>query len=177
MGKSSVLYIFKIVSVLTFLKTVLLIVPINCKNFANLNSTSLENNNNIYYYFINTIHKFTFMGICCNKCQEKCQHQVYNLQLLTLCAALTVWYLMWVVVTDTPSASCTDPTLLLSSSSKSACLYRVIWSNSKHIHAVASVQLYEEMRFINSRRRKIWAFTPQTRKLLTFWRRNYFFKI
>ena len=30
------LYIFKIVSVLTFLKTVLLIVPINCKNFANL---------------------------------------------------------------------------------------------------------------------------------------------
>jgi len=38
-----VLYIFKIVSVLTFLKIVLLIVPINCKNFANLNSTSLEN--------------------------------------------------------------------------------------------------------------------------------------
>ena len=33
-------YIFKIVSVLTFLKIVLLIVPINCKNFANLNSTS-----------------------------------------------------------------------------------------------------------------------------------------
>ena len=30
------LYIFKIVSVLTFLKIVLLIVPINCKNFANL---------------------------------------------------------------------------------------------------------------------------------------------
>jgi len=42
-GKTSVLYIFKIVSVLTFLKIVLLIVPINCKNFANLNSTSLEN--------------------------------------------------------------------------------------------------------------------------------------
>ena len=36
------LYIFKIFSVLTFLKIVLLIVPINCKNFANLNSTSLE---------------------------------------------------------------------------------------------------------------------------------------
>jgi len=36
------LYIFKIVSVLTFLKIVLLIVPINFKNFANLNSTSLE---------------------------------------------------------------------------------------------------------------------------------------
>ena len=35
------LYIFKIVSVLTFLKIVLLIVPINCKNFANLDSTSL----------------------------------------------------------------------------------------------------------------------------------------
>jgi hypothetical protein len=37
-----VLYIFKIVSVLTFLQIVLLIVPINCKNVANLNSTSLE---------------------------------------------------------------------------------------------------------------------------------------
>ena len=37
--KTGVLYIFKIVSVLTFLKIVLLIVPINCKNFANLNST------------------------------------------------------------------------------------------------------------------------------------------
>ena len=36
------LYIFKIVSVLTFLQIVLLIVPINCKNVANLNSTSLE---------------------------------------------------------------------------------------------------------------------------------------
>ena len=34
------LYIFKIVSVLTFLKIVLLIVPINCKIFATLNSTS-----------------------------------------------------------------------------------------------------------------------------------------
>jgi hypothetical protein len=45
---------------------------------------------------------------------------------LTNCAALTVWYLMWVVVADTPSVSCTDPTLLLSSSSKSACLYLVI---------------------------------------------------
>jgi len=42
-GKTSVLYIFKIVSLLTFLKMVLLIVPINCKNCANLNSTSLEN--------------------------------------------------------------------------------------------------------------------------------------
>ena len=42
-GKSKVLYILKIVSVLTFLKIVLLIVPINCKKFANLNSTSLEN--------------------------------------------------------------------------------------------------------------------------------------
>jgi len=41
-GKTSVLYISKIVSVLTFLKIVLLIVPINCKNFAKLNSTSLE---------------------------------------------------------------------------------------------------------------------------------------
>jgi len=36
-------YIFKIVFVLTFLKKVLLIIPINCKNFAHLNSTSLEN--------------------------------------------------------------------------------------------------------------------------------------
>jgi hypothetical protein len=42
-GKTKVLYIFKIVSVLTFTKIVLLIVPVNCKNFANLNSTSLEN--------------------------------------------------------------------------------------------------------------------------------------
>ena len=42
-GKTKLLYNFKIVSVLTFLKIVLLIVPINCKNFANLNSTSLEN--------------------------------------------------------------------------------------------------------------------------------------
>jgi hypothetical protein len=42
-GKTSVLYIFKRVSVLSFLKIVLLIVPINCKNFVNLNSTSLEN--------------------------------------------------------------------------------------------------------------------------------------
>jgi len=38
-----VLYIFKIVSVLTFLKIVLLIVPINFKNFANLDSTLVEN--------------------------------------------------------------------------------------------------------------------------------------
>jgi hypothetical protein len=38
-----VLYIFKIVSVFTFLKILLLIVPINCKNVDNLNSTSLEN--------------------------------------------------------------------------------------------------------------------------------------
>ena len=37
------LYIFKIVSVLTFLKIIPLIVPINYKNFSNLNSTSLEN--------------------------------------------------------------------------------------------------------------------------------------
>ena len=43
MGKTKVLYIFKIISVLTFLKIVLLIVPVNCKKFANLNSTSLEN--------------------------------------------------------------------------------------------------------------------------------------
>jgi hypothetical protein len=35
-GKTKVLYNFKIVSVLTFLKIVLLIVPTNCKNFANL---------------------------------------------------------------------------------------------------------------------------------------------
>ena len=42
-GRTSVLYIFKMVSVLTFLKIVLLIVPINFKNFAKLNSTSLEN--------------------------------------------------------------------------------------------------------------------------------------
>ena len=42
-GKTKVLYNFKIVSVLTFLKMVLLIIPINCKNVANLNSTSLEN--------------------------------------------------------------------------------------------------------------------------------------
>ena len=42
-GKTKVLYIFKIVSVLTFLKIVFLIVPTNCKNFANLDSTSLEN--------------------------------------------------------------------------------------------------------------------------------------
>ena len=42
-GKTSVLYILKMVSVLNFLKIVLLIVPINCKNFASFNSTSLEN--------------------------------------------------------------------------------------------------------------------------------------
>jgi len=42
-GKTRMLYNFKIVSVLIFLKIVLLIVPINCKNFANLSSTSLEN--------------------------------------------------------------------------------------------------------------------------------------
>jgi len=47
-GKISVLYIFKIVPVLTFLKIVLLIETINCKNFANLNSTSLENTTCIY---------------------------------------------------------------------------------------------------------------------------------
>ena len=41
-GKTKVLYFFKIVSVLTFLKIVLLIVSNNCKNFANLDSTSLE---------------------------------------------------------------------------------------------------------------------------------------
>jgi hypothetical protein len=43
LGKTSVLYIFRIVSVLTFLKIVLLTVPDNCKIVANLNSTSLEN--------------------------------------------------------------------------------------------------------------------------------------
>jgi presenilin-like A22 family membrane protease len=42
-GKTKVLYNFKIVSILTFLKIVLLIVTINCKNFANLIYTSLEN--------------------------------------------------------------------------------------------------------------------------------------
>ena len=42
-GKTKVLYIFKMVSVLTFPKIVLLILPINCTNFANLDSTSLEN--------------------------------------------------------------------------------------------------------------------------------------
>jgi hypothetical protein len=42
-GKTKVLYIFKIASVLTFLKIVPLIVPINCKNFADLNYKSLEN--------------------------------------------------------------------------------------------------------------------------------------
>ena len=42
-GKTIMLYIFKKVSVITFLKIVLLIVPINCKIFDNLNSTSLEN--------------------------------------------------------------------------------------------------------------------------------------
>ena len=38
-GKTSVFYIFKIASVLTFLKIVPLIVYINCKNSVNLNST------------------------------------------------------------------------------------------------------------------------------------------
>jgi len=42
-GKSSVLYIFKICSILTFLKIVLLIVSINRKIVAKLYSTSLEN--------------------------------------------------------------------------------------------------------------------------------------
>ena len=42
-GKTSELYIFKIVSILTFLKIVFLIEPTDCKNYANLNSTSLEN--------------------------------------------------------------------------------------------------------------------------------------
>jgi hypothetical protein len=37
-GKTKVLYNFKIVSVLTFLKIVLLIVLINCRNFASLSS-------------------------------------------------------------------------------------------------------------------------------------------
>ena len=41
-GKISLFYIFKMVSILTFLKIVLLIVPINCKTFASLDSTSLE---------------------------------------------------------------------------------------------------------------------------------------
>jgi hypothetical protein len=41
-GKTKVLCNFKIVSVLTFLKIVLLIVPINCIKLANLDSTSLE---------------------------------------------------------------------------------------------------------------------------------------
>jgi hypothetical protein len=42
-GKTKVLYNFKIVSVLTFLKIILLIVLINRKNVASLISTSLEN--------------------------------------------------------------------------------------------------------------------------------------
>jgi len=42
-GTTKMLYIFKIVSILTFLKIVLLIVPINCRNFAILDSTSFEN--------------------------------------------------------------------------------------------------------------------------------------
>ena len=37
------LYVFKIVSFLTFLKIFLLIVLIYCRNVANLNFTSLEN--------------------------------------------------------------------------------------------------------------------------------------
>ena len=45
------LCIFKIVSVLTFLKIVTLKVFINCKNFANLNSASLDYYNNTYYYY------------------------------------------------------------------------------------------------------------------------------
>ena len=36
MARIKVLYNFKTVSVLTFLKIVFLIVPINCKNFANV---------------------------------------------------------------------------------------------------------------------------------------------
>jgi len=42
-GKTKVLHIFKILSVLNFLNIFPLIVPFNCKNVANLNSTSLEN--------------------------------------------------------------------------------------------------------------------------------------
>jgi Na+/citrate or Na+/malate symporter len=42
-GKTKVSYIFNIVSVLTFLRIVLLMVPTKCKNFASLNSTSLDN--------------------------------------------------------------------------------------------------------------------------------------
>jgi hypothetical protein len=42
-GKNEVLYNFEIVSVPTFLKIVLLIVPINCKSFASLSSTLSEN--------------------------------------------------------------------------------------------------------------------------------------
>ena len=41
MGRIKLLYYFKTVSVLTFLKIVFLIVPINCKNVANLNSTTV----------------------------------------------------------------------------------------------------------------------------------------
>ena len=41
------LYIFKIVSFLTFLKIVLLLVIMNCKNFAILNSTSLQVNDKL----------------------------------------------------------------------------------------------------------------------------------
>jgi hypothetical protein len=37
-GKTKVLYNFKIFFVLTFLKIVLLIVPINCRHFASLSS-------------------------------------------------------------------------------------------------------------------------------------------
>jgi hypothetical protein len=77
---------------------------------------------------------------------------------------------MWVVVADTPSVSCTDPTLLLSSSSNSACLYLVIWNNPKHTHAVASTLLCGEMQHIYThthiRRRKFWAFKSQTRNPL-----------
>ena len=52
------LYIFEIVSVLTFLKIVLLIVPINCKNFANSLTCILK-----YCTFLGVV--FTF-GILSN---------------------------------------------------------------------------------------------------------------
>jgi hypothetical protein len=53
-GKTKVLYIFKTVSILNFLKIVLLIVPINCKIFVNLNfvkhKTTKRSRHKIYVY-------------------------------------------------------------------------------------------------------------------------------
>ena len=65
-GKTKVLYIFKIVFVLTFLKIIFLIVPSNCENCANLDSlviAILIEIDDFHISFFETFDDFLFLAL------------------------------------------------------------------------------------------------------------------